>query len=98
MVVVKNAIRRVEKNKMGKKVYTSSEDKIIEFATLIGKLELVDFFGLCKILCVPTTVSGDGEDLRDFDEVCSDLIDRFISLGRKQKREIFKLLKQVSFR
>lgn len=66
-----------------------------EFAALVSKLELVEFFGICKVLCVATTKEGKGEDLRDFDEVFSDLIDRFVGLGRKQRREVMQVLRKA---
>lgn len=72
------------------------EEKTLEFATLIGKLDIFDFMGLCKIMCIPVTKIGKSNDLRDFDEVCSDLIDRFITLNRHQRKEIIKILKDVA--
>ena len=64
----------------------------ILFSQLVKKLELIDFIGVSRILCVPIT--SDGEKVRDFDIVYKEMVERFMGLNRDQKRNVFKLVKK----
>lgn len=56
--------------------------------------EATDFLGLCKVLCVSLT-DEDGTS-RTFDELLADLLTRFSTLGRAQKRQVLKLAQDVA--
>lgn len=56
--------------------------------------EATDFLGLCKVLCVSLT-DEDGTS-RTFDELLADLLTRFSTLGRAQKRQVLKLARDVA--
>ena len=79
----------VETVKKEKKV-----DKTREFAELLVKCDLTTFLAMAKILCVPFKIKG-AEDLRPFEELWSEVIDKFNSVGRSQKRQVIRLLKKV---
>lgn len=69
-------------------------DKTREFAELLVRCDLTTFLAMAKILCVPFKVKG-AEDLRPFEELWSEVIDKFNSVGRSQKRQVIRLLKKV---
>lgn len=67
---------------------------LLDFIEIIPKLEPIEFLGLSKILCVSTV--DENMEPRDFEDIFSDMIDRFISIGRKQRRDILKVIKKAS--
>ena len=69
------------------------ESELIQFITFINNLEPIEFSGIAKILCV--ALCDEEGKVRPYVDVLSDLIDNFCSIGRRQRREIFKLLKRV---
>ena len=73
------------KNKVSSKI-------VIDFLELVTQLEPIDFVGLSKILCVPLV--NQKNEPREFEDILSDMIDKFISTGRKQRKDIIKVLKQ----
>lgn len=70
-----------------------SEKTIIEFITAITKLNPVEFVGLAKVLCTP--VVDENNEPREFEEILQDMIDRFAGTGRRQRRDILKVVKQT---
>lgn len=72
---------------------------IDELSLLIAKLTVTDLIGLCQILKIQIYKSR-GETIgelkfKDFDEILEEIFQKFSSLGKKQKKQIIKLLKQV---
>ena len=65
-----------------------------EFFQLIKQLEPVEVIGLARILCVEL-INKETKQNRDFFEVFKDIINKFDTIGRKQKREILKVLRKV---
>ena len=65
-----------------------------EFFQLIKQLEPVEFIGLARILCIEL-INKETKQNRDFFEVFKDIINKFDTIGRKQKREILKVLRKV---
>lgn len=65
-----------------------------EFFQLVKQLEPVEFIGLARILCVEL-INKETKQNRDFFEVFKDIINKFDTIGRKQKREILKVLRKV---
>ena len=61
-----------------------------EFLSLISKLNPVQFLGLCRIMCVQVAIE---KEPRQFDNIFNDVITKFPTLGRKQRRDIIKVLK-----
>ena len=64
-----------------------------EFLSLISKLDPVQFLGLCRIMCVQVAIE---KELRQFDNIFNDVITKFPTLGRKQRRDIIKVLKAAN--
>ena len=54
-----------------------------ELIELITKLEPVEFIGLARVLC------------RDFYDILNDIVNKFNTLARKQRREILSVLRRV---
>ena len=73
------------KNKVSSKI-------VINFLELVTQLEPIEFVGLSKILCV--TLVNQKNEPREFEDILSDMIDKFISTGRKQREDIIKVLKK----
>lgn len=67
---------------------------LLNFIETIPKLEPIEFLGLSKILCVSTV--NENMEPRKFEDIFSDMIDRFISIDRKQRRDILKVIKKAS--
>ena len=67
---------------------------LLEFIELIPTLEPVEFLGLAKILCTPTV--DENMESRPFEDIFSDMIDRFLSTGRRQRKDIIKILKNAN--
>lgn len=66
---------------------------LIEFINLVPTLEPIEFLGLAKVLCTNTV----DEDMapRPFEDILSDMIDRFISTGSRQRKDILKVMKNA---
>ena len=69
----------------------NKKNKLIE---LITELEPVEFIGLARVLCVDI-INEEDKTTRDFYEVLNDIIDKFNTLARKQRREILSILRRV---
>ena len=65
-----------------------------ELIELITKLEPVEFIGLARILCVDI-INEEDKTTRDFYDILNDIIDKFNTLARKQRREILSVLRRV---
>lgn len=61
------------------------------FIKEVSKLEAIEFIGLAKILCVPILDKKGNE--KNFEEILSEVLDKFLIIGRKQRKEIFKLIR-----
>lgn len=71
-----------------------SEKGLIEFVDLISRLNAIEFLGILKLLEVPLLDDKNENKEREFHELVSDMIDRFITLNRKQRREIVSILRR----
>ena len=65
-----------------------------EFINLIKYLEPVEFIGLARILCVDI-INKEDKTTRDFYDVLNDIVNKFNTLARKQRREILSVLRKV---
>lgn len=79
------------------------------FMELLVGLEAVEFVGLCKFLGVqlveeksePALTASNDEasqksETRDFSDLFSDLLQKFLELSRPRQRELIKILKKVN--
>ena len=65
-----------------------------ELIELIIKLEPVEFIGLARVLCVDI-INKEDKTTRDFYDVLNDMVNKFNTLARKQRREILSVLRRV---
>ena len=65
-----------------------------ELIELITELEPVEFIGLARVLCVDI-INEEDKTTRDFYDMLNDIIDKFNTLARKQRREILSVLRRV---
>lgn len=65
-----------------------------ELIELITKLEPVEFIGLARVLCVDI-INKEDKTTRDFYDVLNDIVNKFNTLARKQRREILSVLRRV---
>ena len=65
-----------------------------ELIELITKLEPVEFIGLARVLCIDI-INEEDKTTRDFYDILNDIIDKFNTLARKQRREILSVLRRV---
>ena len=72
-----------------------TEQEFLHFINLIAKLDHIEFFGIAQILTVPLVVKEDDSEKakeREFEEIFSDVLDKFIELPKKKRKDIVKLL------
>ena len=69
----------------------NKKNKLIE---LITELEPVEFIGLARVLYIDI-INKEDKTARDFYEVLNDIVDKFNTLARKQRKEILSILRRV---
>lgn len=62
-----------------------------EFIVEVSKLEAIEFLGLTKIFKI--SLVDEGGNPREFELLLSDVLDGYLKIGRKQRRELLKVLK-----
>ena len=65
-----------------------------ELIELITELEPVEFIGLARVLCVDI-INEEDKTTRDFYDILNDIVNKFNTLARKQRREILSVLRRV---
>lgn len=65
-----------------------------ELIELITKLEPVEFIGLARVLCVDI-INEEDKTTRDFYDILNDIVNKFNTVARKQRREILSVLRRV---
>ena len=65
-----------------------------ELIELITELEPVEFIGLARVLCVDI-INEEDKTTRDFYDILNDIVNKFHTLARKQRREILYVLRRV---
>ena len=71
---------------------TRKETDFREFIYLLAGLTPVEQCGVAKILRVPFAKDGSH---REFSEVYSDMLDTFLSLNKKQRRNLLSILREA---
>lgn len=75
-----------------------ANSKTEQFAEFIAKTDVQGFIGVCKILGVKMdngATTKEEFDLRPFEDVWSEVIEKFNNLGRAQRRDLAKIMKQA---
>lgn len=71
----------------------TSSKELIRFIEIITKLEPIYFIGVARMM--NTTITKTNGEVRALEEIMSDMIDKFISYNRTQRRNLYKIIKQV---
>lgn len=70
-----------------------SSKELIRFIEKITKLEPIYFIGVARIMNI--TITGTNGEVCALEEIMSDVIDKFISYNRIQRKNLYKIIKQV---
>ena len=73
-----------------------SEKNLEKFMLEISKLEPIEFLGLTKIFNIDLFSDEEEKNPREFEIILSEILDKYISLSRKQRRTIMKLVKSAN--
>ena len=71
-----------------------SSKTFLSFIEEVSKLSEVEFVGLSKILCVPILDKDKNE--RPFEDILSDMMDKFLMIKRRKRKEILNMIKDVN--
>lgn len=71
-----------------------SSKTFLSFIEEVSKLSEVEFVGLSKILCVPILDKDKNE--RPFEDILSDMMDKFLMIKRGKRKEILNMIKDVN--
>lgn len=80
-----------ETNKMDTK---TSPKELIRFIGLINTLSATEFLGVVRVMNL--TVIGENNKSRSFEDIMSDMIDKFVEYNRTQRRNLIKIIKKAS--
>ena len=77
-----------------------------EFVYALAKCDIASFLGVAKILCVKVDALREGADkdnltkegieIRPFEDVVSEIIDRFDSLGRNERKQLYDVVRKAT--
>lgn len=72
----------------------TSPKELIRFIGLINNLSATEFLGVVRIMNL--TIIGENNKSRSFEDIMSDMIDKFIEYNRTQRRNLIKIIKKAS--
>ena len=78
---------------MLKKKNNPSEREFQNFVNYISKLEAMEFMGLVRMLNVDIFKNDKEKTPRSFEEIFSEVMDKFIQASPMQRKNIMKILK-----
>ena len=77
-----------------------------EFVYALAKCDIPSFLGVAKILCVKVDALREGAnkdnltkediEIRPFEDVVAEMIDKFDSLGRTQRKELYDIVRKAT--
>lgn len=70
----------------------TTEKQLLHFVSQITKLSEIEFLGLARMLNIPLVQQDEDKTPRQFEYIMSDLIDKYISLSKTQKKNLKKIL------
>ena len=79
---------------MAKQTNSDEQKRLYRFLEGISKLGPIEVLGIAHLLCVPLAVEGTTNN-RDFDDILSDMIDKFVTLSSTKQKELIKLVKKT---
>ena len=78
---------------MLKKKNNPSEKEFQNFVNYVSKLEAMEFMGLVRMLNVDIFKNDKEKTPRNFEEIFSEVMDKFIQASPMQRKNIMKILK-----
>lgn len=69
-----------------------TEKQLLGFLNQINKLSSMEFIGLAKFFNIPLVEQDEDKTPRPAEFIISDLIDKYISLNRNQRKNLKKIL------
>ena len=72
----------------------TSPKELIRFIGLINTLSTIEFLGVVRVMNL--TIIGENNKFRSFEDIMSDMIDKFIEYNRTQRRNLIKIIKKAS--
>ena len=79
---------------MAKQATSDEQKRLYRFLEGISKLGAIEFLGIAHLLMVPLAIESTTQN-RDFDDILSDMIDKFITLSSTKQKELIKLVKKT---
>lgn len=79
---------------MAKQATSDAQKRLYRFLENISKLGPIEFLGIAHLLGVPLAVEGTTNN-RDFDDILSDMMDKFITLSATKQKELIKIVKKT---
>lgn len=80
---------------MANQAITDEQKRLYRFLEVVSKLKPIEFIGMAHLLGVPLA-KEDGQENRDFDDLLSDMIDKFIVLSAKKQKELIQIAKNAA--
>lgn len=72
----------------------TSPKELIRFIGLINTLPATEFLGVVRVMNL--TAIGEDNKPRSFEDIMSDMIDKFVEYNRTQRRNLMKIIKKAS--
>lgn len=72
----------------------TSPKELIRFIGLINTLSATEFLGVVRVMNL--TAIGENNKARSFEDIMSDMIDKFVEYNRTQRRNLIKIIKKAS--
>lgn len=63
------------------------------FIAALPQLQPLEIMGLCRILCIK--VKDENNEVKNGAHILEEIIKKFDSIGRKQKRQILKMIEEL---
>lgn len=82
------------KEEINKMDTRTSPKELIRFIGLINTLSATEFLGVVRVMNL--TIIGENNKSRSFEDIMSDMIDKFIEYNRTQRRNLIKIIKKAS--
>lgn len=74
-----------------------AERNLLEFISLLSQLEEAEVMGVANILGVPI-MNEDGKEPREGTDILSDMIDKFILMQRRARKELIGVMRTANKR
>ena len=73
----------------------ATHKEIKRFVKYLSKMTLIEFIGIAQMLCVPFSIDNNPNKIRDFEEVFSEMYDKFIQLKPEVRIDILQTMKKT---